>query len=111
MMIVNGIFQIFQGLAAVVSDEFFVALPNYVLSLDVSTWGWIHLVFGVVVAIAGFYLFSGSRAAGVLAIVVAGLSAITNFAFIPYYPIWSLLIITLDVFVIWAIARSSILED
>jgi len=111
MMIVNGIFQIFQGLAAVVTDEFFVTLPDYVLNVDVSTWGWIHLVFGVVVAIAGFYLFSGSRVAGVLAIVVAGLSAITNFAFIPYYPIWSLLIIALDVFVIWGIARSGILQD
>ncbi|MGH8951797.1 MAG: DUF7144 family membrane protein [Acidimicrobiia bacterium] len=111
MMIVNGIFQIFQGLAAVVSGEFFVTLPNYILTVDVSTWGWIHLVLGVVAALAGFYLFSGSRVAAVVAIVLAVLSAITNFAFIPYYPIWSLLIIALDVFVIWAIARSGILES
>ena len=110
MMIVGGILQVFLGLAAVVSDEFFVTLRNYVLDVDTSTWGWVHLGLGGAAAITGFYLFSGSRAAGLLAIVLAGVSAITNFAFIPYYPIWSVLIIAFDVFVIWAIAQSGILK-
>jgi hypothetical protein len=110
MMIVNGIFQVFQGLAAVMSDEFFAPLPNYVVTIDVTTWGWIHLVFGVVVAIAGFYLFSASRAAAIFALVLAVVSTIGNFAFIPFYPIWALLLIAVDVYIMWAIARSGVLE-
>jgi hypothetical protein len=110
MMIVNGIFQVFQGLAAVMSDEFFVSLPNYVVTVDVTTWGWVHLVMGVLIAIAGFYLFSGSRAAAIFALVLAVISAIGNFAFIPYYPFWTLLLIAVDIYVIWAISRSGILE-
>jgi hypothetical protein len=110
MMIVNGIFQVFQGLAAVMSDAFFVTLPNYVVTVDVTTWGWVHLVMGVLIAIAGFYLFSGSRAAAIFALVLAVISAIGNFAFIPYYPFWTLLLIAVDIFIIWAISRSGILE-
>jgi hypothetical protein len=110
MMIVNGIFQIFQGLAAVMTDEFFVTIPNYVVTVDVTTWGWIHLVLGVLIVIGGFYLFSGSRAAAVFALVLAIISTIGNFAFIPYYPVWALLLIAVDVYIMWAIARSGVLE-
>ncbi|HEY7470547.1 MAG TPA: hypothetical protein VIC07_13555 [Acidimicrobiia bacterium] len=109
MMIVVGIFQIFQGLAAIMNDEFFVPVADYVL--DASSWGWVHLILGVVVTIAGFYLFSGSRAAAILAMTFASLSAVANFAFIPFFPFWSVLIIAVDVFVIWAITKSSIWEE
>jgi hypothetical protein len=110
LMIVGGILQVFQGISAIANDEFFVTLPNYVVTVDVSTWGWIHLVFGILVVLAGFSLFSGSRAAAIFALVLAVLSAIANFGFIPYYPVWALFIIALDVFIIWAIARSGVLE-
>jgi hypothetical protein len=76
----------------------------------VSTWGWIHLAFGILMVIAGMSLFSGSRAAAIFALVLAVLSAIANFGFIPYYPVWALFIIAVDVFIIWAIARSGVLE-
>ena len=110
LMIVGGIMQVFQAISAIANDEFFVTLPNYVVTLDVSTWGWIHLVFGILVVIAGMSLFSGSRAAAIFALILAVLSAITNFGFIPYYPVWAVFIIAVDVFVIWAIARSGVLE-
>ena len=110
LMIVGGIMQVFQAISAIANDEFFVTLPNYVVTLDVSTWGWIHLVFGILVVIAGMSLFSGSRVAAILALVLAVLSAIANFGFIPYYPLWAIFIIAVDVFVIWAIARSGVLE-
>jgi hypothetical protein len=110
LMIVGGILQVFQGISAIANDEFFVTLPNYVVTLDVSTWGWIHLVFGALVILAGFSLFSGSRVAAIFALVLAVLSAIGNFGFIPYYPVWALFIIGIDVFIIWAIARSGVLE-
>lgn len=110
MMIMIGLFQAFQGLAAIINDEFYVVVSDYAFDVDLTAWGWIHLIVGVLVVIAGFALFSGSTVAGVVAIALAGLSAIANFFFIPYYPFWSLLIIGLAVYVIWAITRSGILE-
>ena len=111
MMIMIGLFQAFQGLAAIINDDFYVVVSEYAFDIDLTAWGWIHLIAGVLVMIAGFALFSGSTAAGVAAIALAGLSAISNFFFIPYYPFWSLLIIGLAVFVIWSITRSGILES
>ena len=87
-----------------IEDEFYVVLPNYILELDATTWGWIHLVLGIVVTLAGFSVLSGRTWARVVGILVVGLSAIANFAFIPYYPIWSIMIIAIDVVVIWALA-------
>lgn len=110
MMIVGGIMQVFQGISAIANDEFFVTLPNYVVTVDVSTWGWIHVVFGILVVLAGMSLFSGSRGAAIFALLLAVLSAIANFGFIPYYPLWAILIIAVDVFIIWAITRSGVLE-
>lgn len=111
MMIMIGAFHAFLGLAAIINDEFFVVVNDYAYDVDLSAWGWIHLIAGVLVALAGFFLFSGSTAAGITAIVLAGLSAVANFFFVPYYPWWSLLMIGLAVFVIWAVCRSGILES
>jgi hypothetical protein len=104
MMIMIGVFHVFSGLAAIVEDSFYVTTPNYLLEFDVTTWGWIHLIAGIVVAAAGFGVFAGRTWARVVGITLAFLSAIVSFAFIPYYPVWSVLIIVLDVFVIWALA-------
>jgi hypothetical protein len=104
MMIMIGIFQALAGLEAIFKDQFFVATRNYLYKVDVTTWGWIHLVVGVIVLLAGFSVLSGRVWARAVGIVMAVLSAVANFLFIPYYPFWSLLIIALDVFVIWALA-------
>jgi hypothetical protein len=104
MMIMVGVFQALQGLVAIFENEFYVPTRNYLFQFDATTWGWIHLILGLLVAFAGWGLLSGRTWARTVAIILAVLSAIANFAFIPYYPFWSLLIITLDVFVIWAVA-------
>lgn len=111
MMIIIGVFQAFEGIAAIADDSFYVVLPNYTFDLDTTAWGWVHLIIGILIALAGFYLFTGSAIAGAVAIGLAAVSAISNFFFIPYYPFWALLIIAIDVFVIWAIARSGILSS
>jgi hypothetical protein len=103
MMIMVGIFQALQGLVAIFENEFYVATRNYLFQFDATTWGWIHLLLGVLVALAGWGLLSGRTWARVVAITLAVLSAIANFLFIPYYPFWSLLIIALNIFVIWAL--------
>jgi hypothetical protein len=104
MMIMAGVFQALQGLVGIFENEFYVPTRNYLFQFDATTWGWTHLILGLIVAFAGWGLLSGRTWARVAAITLAVLSAIANFAFIPYYPFWSLLIITLDIFVIWAVA-------
>jgi hypothetical protein len=104
MMMMAGVFQAFAGLVAIFENEFYVATRDYVFQLDATTWGWIHLLVGVVMGLAGWGVLSGQTWARVVGITLAVLSAITNFLFIPYYPVWSLLIIAVDVLVIWALA-------
>jgi hypothetical protein len=104
MMIMIGVFQAIAGLVAIFENEFYVATRSYLFQFDATTWGWIHLIAGVIIAFAGWGLLSGRTWARVVGITLAVLSAIVNFAFIPYYPFWSLLVIALDVFVIWALA-------
>jgi hypothetical protein len=103
MMIVVGIWQAISGLVAIFENEFYVVTPNYLFELDVTAWGWIHLLVGILVAFAGWGLLSGQTWARVVGITLAALSATLNFLFIPYYPFWSTLIIAVDIFVIWAL--------
>ena len=107
MMIMAGVFQAISGLVAIFENEFYVATRNYLFQFDATTWGWIHLLVGLIVAFAGWGLLSGRTWARAVAITVALLSAITNFLFVPYYPFWALLLVTLDIFVIWAVAAHS----
>ncbi|AWK75010.1 hypothetical protein CBI38_29090 [Rhodococcus oxybenzonivorans] len=104
IMVTVGIIQLFQGIAAVAENEVFVSGINYVYKFDLTTWGWIHVILGVLVAIVGLALFTGAGWARVSAIVVAAISILANFLWLPYYPGWSLLIIALDVVVIWAVS-------
>ncbi len=103
MMIVLGIFEAFQGLAAIVEDELFVVTENYILDFDVTTWGWIHLLLGLLVIFGGYALLAGRTWGRILGLILATVSAIVNFMWIPYYPFWSILMIALAVWVIWAL--------
>ena len=105
VMVLVGVFQAIAGLVAIFDDEFYVVRHNYTFDLDTTAWGWIQLGVGIVVALVGFSLFARRAWAGVATIVFAGLSAIANFFFIPYYPVWALLLIGLDFWVIWALTR------
>ena len=104
MMIMLGVFQAIQGVVALFNDTFYVAGQKWVFEFDITTWGWIHLIVGVLVAVAGFFLFQGAVWARAVGIGIAAISAVLNFMWLPYYPLWAMLIIALDVFVIWALA-------
>lgn len=110
ILIMNGIFQAIDGLAAIIKDDFFVVTNNFAFDLDVTAWGWIHLIIGIAVIAVGISLLSGKAWAAVAAVFIAVLSAIANFFFIPYYPFWSLLMIALAVWVIWSLTRPGVLE-
>ncbi len=102
-----GIVQFFQGLAAVAENEVFVVGIDYVYQFDLTTWGWIHLVLGALVALVGLALFTGAAWARVSAVVICAISIIANFLWLPYYPWWSTLIIALNIVVIWLCRHGS----
>jgi dolichyl-phosphate-mannose--protein O-mannosyl transferase len=106
MLAMIGIFQLIAGLVAIIDDDFFVVGQNYTFDLDTSAWGWIHLLLGVLLVLASYGLYSGATWGAAVAIVMAVLTAVENFFFIPYYPFWSILVIGLCVWVIWALTRA-----
>lgn len=105
VLMLIGIFQAIGGLVAIFDDDFYVVTRNYTFDLDTTVWGWIHLLIGILLVVVAWGLFTRSAWAGVTAIFLASLSAVANFFFIPYYPAWSILIIALNIWVIWALTR------
>jgi hypothetical protein len=103
MLMMIGVFHGLAGLAAIIDDQFFVVSKNYAFEFDTTAWGWIHLIYGVILVFAGYGVFSGATWARLVGITLAAISAIGNFFFIPYQPVWAVLIIALDVLVIAAL--------
>jgi hypothetical protein len=105
MLVMVGFYQALAGLVALLNSEFYVTTRNYTFDLDVTVWGWLHLVLGLVAVVVGVGLIRRSTWAGVAAIIIAMLSALANFLFIPYQPIWSLVMIAIDMWIIWSLTR------
>ncbi len=99
-----GIFQFLEGVAAAAKDDVFVRTTNYVFSFDLTTWGWIHIVVGLLLAVVGGAILAGQSWALVAGIVVAIVSALLNFVWLPYYPAWAIIIIAFDIAVVWALS-------
>jgi hypothetical protein len=110
MLITVGFFHAIGGFVAILEDEFYVLTRDYVFDLDVTTWGWIHLILGVVLVFAGAYIITGATWARLVGITLAMISAVANFFFLPYYEFWSIVIIAIDVWVIWSLTRPVIRE-
>jgi hypothetical protein len=104
MMLLVGSFHIIQGLVAVFQDEYFlVGSSGLVVSVDYTAWGWAHLIGGVILIGAGLAVFTGKVWARAVGVVLAMLSAIVNVGFLGAYPIWSVMMISVDILVIWAL--------
>jgi uncharacterized membrane protein len=103
MMIISGGLNALYGLIAVVNDEWVVWTNRADLYLDISQWGWIHLIVGLAMLLSGFGVFSGNILARTVGVIAAAVSLIANFMFIPAYPLWALVVVTIDVLVIWAL--------
>jgi hypothetical protein len=103
LMVFGGIMAIFAGIAAIANDPVFVVNDDFVYAFNLTGWGWVHLLLGVVIAIAGVALFTGAPWARAVGVVLAGLSMIANFVWLPYAPVWSIVLIVVDGFIIWAL--------
>ena len=98
-----GTFQVINGLTALFNDEFFITGERYTFKLDITVWGWVHLLLGVVAVLAGVCLLMGQMWARVVAVIVAFLSALGNVSFIQAQPVLSVLMVALDIIIIWAV--------
>ncbi len=103
LMMVTGVFGFFEGLAAVIRGSFFVVLPNYAFNFSATGWGVVHIILGALVFIAGASLFTGHLWARIVGVVLAAAMMVANFVYLPYYPVWAIVLIALNAFVIWAL--------
>ncbi|MER5292999.1 hypothetical protein ABT382_13050 [Streptomyces pharetrae] len=104
LMLVNGLLAVLQGIAAIAEDDVYARLGDYVYEVSLTGWGWILVILGVVVAATGAGILQGAAWARAAGILLASLSLIAQFLFLPYAPLWSMIMIAIDFFVIWALA-------
>ncbi|WP_329488210.1 hypothetical protein OG618_16555 [Kitasatospora sp. NBC_01246] len=103
LMLINGFMEAVRGIMAVADDDIFVSTPRYVFRFDLTGWGWVHIVIGALVAVVGAFVLKGAAWARWAGVFLTALSALDNFLALPYYPLWSIVVIALDVFIIWAL--------
>lgn len=103
MLCTVAVFTILEGIAAIANDEVYVRGLHYAYKLDITGWGWIHLILGIIGLAVGIGILMGQTWGRISGIVIAGLSCLANFAFLPYYPIWSMVILAFNALVIWAL--------
>lgn len=104
LLLMNGILAIFQGISALAEDDVWASIGDYVYKINLTGWGVILVVLGAVAAIAGAGILKGASWARITGIFLASLSMIAQFLFLPYAPFWSVTMIAIDFFVIWALA-------
>lgn len=101
---VSGVVTILQGISAVFNDKLIVVTPDYVYKFNTTAWGWIHIILGVLLGAVAFGLFWSTIWARVAVIIIASLSIVSMFMWLPHSPVWSIVTIALDIFIIWAVA-------
>jgi hypothetical protein len=104
IMTMLGTFHIIQGLVALFNDDYYlVGKSGLVVNVDFTTWGWVQLIGGLIVLAAGLCVFAGQVWARSVGVIVALVSAVVNLGFLAAYPLWSMMMIALDVVVILAL--------
>ncbi|MER6398659.1 MULTISPECIES: hypothetical protein [unclassified Kitasatospora] len=107
-MVFGGTMAIFEGIAAIAKDDLFVRTNDYVFRFNLTGWGWIHLILGLLVVLAGVMVFTGAVWARAVGVVLAGFSLIANFLWLPYYPFWAIVLIAVNIFIIWALCAGTL---
>lgn len=101
MLLVIGGLDFFYGLAAILNNEVVIVGGHGVVIADITTWGWITLILGLVLALTGAGLLAGYSAARWAAVFVIAIGAIMALPWFPAAPLWTVLIVTLSVIVIY----------
>lgn len=103
MLMIAGVLDVCRGIMAIAEDDVFVATSDYVFQFDLTGWGWVHLALGAVAVLVSLGLFQESLWARVAGVAIAALIIIANFLSLPYYPVWSIVMIAFSAFIIWAL--------
>lgn len=111
MLIIVSLFQILQGIAAIAADDVYVTGIEYTYRLDLTTWGWVHIIVGALALAAGIGVLARQAWAYMLGTFLAFVATVANFAFLPYYPIWSVVILAFNVGVIWSLCTLLAQDD
>lgn len=111
LLLVDGILGVVKGISGIAEDDVYARMGDYVFKFDSTSWGWIHLILGIVLAVVGAGLLKGAGWARVMGVALASINVILNFMWLPYAPIWSLISIAISVFVIWALCTDGVRDD
>jgi hypothetical protein len=103
LLVLAGLWGFFVGITGVLKGAFYAPVTNYTFNYSIHAWGWTHLIIGVLVFAVGVCLLLGQSWARYVGVFFAVVDAIANFLFLPYYPLWSIIVIAIDVFIIWAL--------
>ena len=103
LMFLLGGWWIIAGFVAIVNDDFFVVTQEWIFQFSTTSWGWTHLILGIVVLLASFGLFTGAVWARTVGVILAVISGLVAFAWLPYYPVWAILFVTMSVLTVWAL--------
>jgi hypothetical protein len=103
VLILAGVLHAMEGVVGLATNEFYVVTQRWLFQFDVTVWGWVHIVVGLIAAATGVALLYGAFWARIVGVVIASVSVIANFLWLPYYPLWAMIIIAFDLFVIWAL--------
>ncbi|MFE4449852.1 hypothetical protein [Streptomyces sp. NPDC056796] len=103
LLVVDGVLSVVKGIAGLASDQVYMRIDDYTFKFGVTAWGWIHLVLGVVLVLVGWSILKGVPWAWGVGVVLAALNLIANFVWLPYQPVWAVISVAIDIFVIWAL--------
>ncbi len=105
LLLVDGVLGVIKGIAGIAEDDVYTRLGRYVFEFNLTAWGWIHLILGIILIVVGAGLLKGAYWARALGVVLAGIDIILNFMWLPYTPVWAIISIAIAVFVIWALCH------
>ncbi|MEV8006423.1 DUF7144 family membrane protein [Streptomyces parvus] len=111
LLFVDGVLGVLKGIAGIASNDVYTRINDYVFKFSVTSWGWIHLILGVVLILVGWGILKGAAWARGAGVALASLNLIANFMWLPYTPVWAIVTIAIDVFVIWALCTDRSSED
>ncbi|MER5894852.1 hypothetical protein [Streptomyces sp. NPDC001876] len=106
LLLVDGVLAVIKGIAGIATDDVYTRINDYTFKFDVTSWGWIHLILGIVLVIVGVGILKGALWARGVGVGLAALNLIANFMWLPYQPVWAIVSIAIDAFVIWALCTA-----
>ena len=105
-LLISGVLGALRGLATLFNNTLYVSTPKYIFAFNVTTWGWIHLVWGVVLVVIGGLILAERPIGRILALVPVTIAILINFASMPLYPFWSVALLVFNAIVIWALCTA-----